>query len=43
MTKNGLVKPARLNSLMKEGDEVIAIVVASAKTTRSSQSRSVGS
>jgi four helix bundle protein len=31
-----LVKAARLNSLMQEGNELLSIVVASAKTTRSS-------
>jgi four helix bundle protein len=33
-----LVKAARLNSLMQEGNELLSIVVASAKTTRTSSS-----
>ncbi len=33
---NGLVKPSRLGDLMKEADEIPAIVVASEKTARSS-------
>jgi hypothetical protein len=31
-----LIKPARLNRLMQEGNEILAIVVASAKTARTS-------
>ena len=31
-----LIKPARLSSLMEEADEILAIVVASAKTARTS-------
>ena len=31
-----LIKPARLNPLMQEGNEILAIVVASAKTARTS-------
>ena len=34
---NDLVKPARLTDLMKEADELLAIVVSSAKTARSSR------
>lgn len=33
---NNLVKTARLRDLMKEGDEILAIVVSSAKTARTS-------
>src|ERR1017187_5039984 len=33
-----LVKPDRLTSLMQEGNELVSIVVASAKTTRASSS-----
>ena len=36
LVENSLVKPSRLGSLMKEADEILAIVVASAKTARSS-------
>ena len=35
---NNLVKGARLRDLMKEGNEILAIVVSSAKTARSSSS-----
>jgi len=31
-----LIKPTRLNPLMQEGNEILAIVVASAKTARTS-------
>jgi four helix bundle protein len=34
LVENGFVKARRLTSLMQEGDEILAIVVASAKTTR---------
>ncbi len=34
LTDNGIVKPARLKELMKEGDEIISMVVASSKTAR---------
>jgi four helix bundle protein len=34
--ENGLVKPIRLKQLMAETNEILAIVVASAKTARSS-------
>src|ERR1039457_4612771 len=36
LVDNNLVKPSRLRDLMKEADELLAIVVASAKTARSS-------
>lgn len=36
LVENNLIKPARLTSLMTEADEILAIVVASAKTARSS-------
>jgi len=36
LVDNNLVKASRLQSLMKEADEILAIVVASAKTARSS-------
>jgi four helix bundle protein len=36
LVENNLVKGARLNSLMQEGNELLSIVVASAKTTRTS-------
>jgi len=36
LVDNGLIKPARLRALMKEADEILAIVVASAKTARAS-------
>lgn len=35
---NNLVKPPRLSALMKEADEILAIVVSSAKTARASRS-----
>ena len=37
LVENNLVKPARLESLMKEGDEIVSIVVASTKTARTSK------
>lgn len=37
LVENGLIKGARLDDLMKEGDEILAIVVASAKTARMSR------
>jgi four helix bundle protein len=37
LVDNNLVKPKLLNSLMQEGDEILSIVVASAKTTRAAQ------
>ena len=36
LVDNNLVKPPLLRDLMKEADEILAIVVASAKTARSS-------
>ena len=38
LVENNLVKGARLKNLMQEGDELLSIVVASAKTTRASNS-----
>jgi four helix bundle protein len=38
-----LVKAARLNSLMQEANELLSIIVASAKTTRSSTDRPTAS
>ena len=38
-----LIKSARLNSLMQEANELLSIVVASAKTTRTSTERRPGS
>jgi len=37
LVENNLVKPARLNALMKEANEILSIVVASAKTARTSR------
>jgi four helix bundle protein len=39
LVDNNLVKPGRLNELMKEADELLAIVVSSAKTARTSNGR----
>ena len=39
LVENGLVKESRLRSLLQEGDEILSIVVASAKTTRSAHYR----
>jgi four helix bundle protein len=39
LVDNGLVKTSRLRDLMKEGDELLAITVASAKTARASAAR----
>ena len=36
-TDAGLVKAARLRNLMAEGDEILRIVVSSAKTARTSR------
>lgn len=36
LVDNGLVTPARLRDLMNEADEILAIVVSSAKTARAS-------
>ena len=38
LVENNLVKPSRLQSLMKEANEILAIVVSSAKTARASSS-----
>lgn len=38
LVENGLIKPARLSGLMQEGDEILRIVVSSAKTARTSRS-----
>jgi len=38
LVENNLVRGALLKSLMQEGDEILSIVVASAKTTRASKS-----
>jgi four helix bundle protein len=35
LSDNGFVKPARIQDLMKEGNEILSIVVASTKTARS--------
>jgi four helix bundle protein len=43
LVENNLVKARRLTSLMKEGDEILAIVVASAKSTRASKDRAATS
>jgi four helix bundle protein len=43
LVENGLVKARRLASLMQEGNEVLAIVVAAAKSTRASGASSVAS
>ena len=39
LVENGFIKPSRLQDLLKEGNEILSIVVASAKTTRSSSFR----
>jgi four helix bundle protein len=39
LVDNNLVKADRLNELMKEADELLAIVVSSAKTARTSNGR----
>ena len=39
LVDNDFVKPSRLEDLMKEADEILAIVVSSAKTARSSGGR----
>jgi four helix bundle protein len=41
LVDNNLVKAARLRDLMKEADEILAIVVSSAKTARSSRGASI--
>src|ERR1043166_5581402 len=37
LVDNNLIRPGRLTPLMKEADEILAIVVSSAKTARASQ------
>ena len=37
LVDNSLVKPSRLSGLMKEADEILAIIVSSAKTARTSR------
>ncbi len=37
LADNGLIKPSRLVKLMQEEDEILAIIVSSSKTARSSQ------
>jgi TIGR02436 family protein len=39
LAENGLVKLSRLSALMKEADEILAIIVSSAKTARHSGDR----
>jgi four helix bundle protein len=39
LVENNLIKPARLTDLMKEANEILAIVIASAKTARTSSTR----
>ena len=39
LVDNNLVKAGRLNELMKEADELLAIVVSSAKTARTTNAR----
>ncbi|SRR5258708_5749216 len=39
LVENNLIKAGRLRSLLKEGDEILSIVVASAKSTRASKYR----
>jgi four helix bundle protein len=39
LVENNLIKPSLLGNLMKEADEILAIVVSSAKTARTSSSR----
>ena len=34
LVENGLIKESRLRSLLQEGDKILSIIVASAKTTR---------
>lgn len=42
LVDNNLVKGVRLRDLMKEGNEILAIVVASAKTARSNRGAYIG-
>ena len=37
LVDNNIVKESKLKNLMREGDEILAIIVASAKTARSSE------
>jgi four helix bundle protein len=39
LVDNNLVKSSRLGNLMKEADEILAIIVSSAKTARTSDNR----
>ena len=39
LVDNNLIKPSRLGGLMKEADEILAIIVSSAKTARTSNGR----
>ena len=41
LVENLLVNPARLTDLMKESDDILAIMVASAKTARTSERASI--
>ena len=43
LVENNFVKARRLTSLMQEGNELLAIVVASAKSTRASKERAATS
>jgi four helix bundle protein len=43
LVENSFVKARRLTSLMQEGNELLAIVVASAKSTRASKERAATS
>lgn len=37
LVENNFIKPSRLNNLLKEADEILAIVVSSAKTARTAR------
>ena len=39
LVDNNFIKPSRLGNLMKEADEILAIIVSSAKTARTSSGR----
>ena len=41
LVDNNLVKQARLRDLMREGNEILAIIVASAKTARTARDASI--
>jgi len=41
LAENGFVKESRMRDLLKEADEILSIIVASAKTTRSASYRPV--